>query len=452
MAMIAFRSAVRSRLVLTLLVVLLATLVGMPLTIKGDGTLAGRLGIMLYYTLGLAAAILSVATIWAACGAVSLEIDDKSIHLVAVKPVRRMEIWAGKWLGLMAMNLMLLAVVGAVTWSMIMIALSRSGVTDKEKETVRNEILVGRTQLLSMPESLAEEAAKRFDVLSKAGKIPRDKSKDEALSLVQRQVAIEHSVIQPGTVKKWVFDTAKLGRVDPDAVVSIRIRFFRLTTNWGKIAGNWRVGPEDNPGAFKASIGDFPGNTFKLSVPGSAVPAGKKVVVTFENAESSRSNAVGFDRATGVEMLVKRSSFTANLVRALLVILCYMGFLAALGITCGSMFSFPVASFVAAAALVIVALSNYFVTHMPIDAEHGHEHGHGGAMHTPAVLRFFIARINDAVSPVLEFTPLTNLADGIVVSWWTVAKALIVLVAIYGGMLAVIGGYALRRKELALPD
>jgi hypothetical protein len=451
MALIAFGSAVRSRLVLMLFVALALALVALPLTVKGDGTLAGQLRIMLCYTLGLAAIILSVATVWAACGTVSLEVEDRSIHLVAVKPVRRLEIWLGKWLGLMIMNSLLIAVAGMTVWAMVMFKISRDGVTGTDVETARNEILTGRKQLLSVPESFDDEALKRFDILQKADKLPKDEPREHIMRQISRQIALEHSIIPAGTVKKWTFDAPKSSGIKSGAAVSLRVRFFRLSENWGKIAGAWTVGSENNPEAFKTVIEDFPGNTLKITVPVSAVPVDRKIVVAFHNAGSSKSNAVGFDSAGGVEMLFKKSSFQANLARALFVILCYMGFLAALGVTCGSIFSFPVASFVSAAMLAIAALGNYFVYSLSgAGVEHGHSHGE--SMTVPAAMKFVIERIDDVVEPVLQFSPLTNLADGLLVSWGDAARALLVLVIIYGGVFAAIGGYALRKKELALPD
>ena len=92
---IAIRNAVRSRVVIILLGILLLVIIGLPLTVKGDGTIAGQVRILLSYTLGFVSFILSLATLWAGCAAVSLEIQEKQIHLVVTKPVRRVQIWLG---------------------------------------------------------------------------------------------------------------------------------------------------------------------------------------------------------------------------------------------------------------------------------------------------------------------------------------------------------------------
>ena len=88
---IAIRNAVRSRIVIILLGILLLVIVGLPLTVKGDGTIAGQVRVLLGYTLGLVSFILSLTTLWAGCAAVSLEIQERQIHLSSQSPspVRR---------------------------------------------------------------------------------------------------------------------------------------------------------------------------------------------------------------------------------------------------------------------------------------------------------------------------------------------------------------------------
>ena len=109
----AIRSAIRSRVVGVLLCLLLLAIIGLPLTVKGDGTLTGEVQVLLTYTLGAVTMILSIATLWAGCAAVSTEVEEKQIHLILTKPVNRFEVWLGKWLGLVTLNAVLLLVSGA---------------------------------------------------------------------------------------------------------------------------------------------------------------------------------------------------------------------------------------------------------------------------------------------------------------------------------------------------
>ena len=106
------RLAVRSKLVLTLLALLLAAIVAVPLQVKGDGTLKGEVQVLLTYSLGLAWVLLSMATLWAGCAAISAEIRGKQAHVLLSLPVHRWQVWLGKWLGLTVLNALLLAAAG----------------------------------------------------------------------------------------------------------------------------------------------------------------------------------------------------------------------------------------------------------------------------------------------------------------------------------------------------
>src|SRR5436190_16992898 len=109
---IAIRNAIRSRVVVVLLGLLLVAIVALPLTIKGDGTIAGTVQVLLRYTLGAVTIILSIATLWAGCAAISMEVQEHQVHLVVTKPVYRAQLWLGKWLGLFILNTVLLTLAG----------------------------------------------------------------------------------------------------------------------------------------------------------------------------------------------------------------------------------------------------------------------------------------------------------------------------------------------------
>ena len=118
-ANIAVRNAIRSKVVLSLLLLLLLILIGLPLTVKGDGTIEGYAQILLRYTLGVAGFILSLSTLWAGCAAVSNDIEDRFIQMTVSKPISRLEVWAGKWAGIMFINVFLLILAGLTCYGLL---------------------------------------------------------------------------------------------------------------------------------------------------------------------------------------------------------------------------------------------------------------------------------------------------------------------------------------------
>src|ERR1051326_6026159 len=144
-ARLTLKAATRYRLVQILSGLLLAAVVGLPLVIKHDGTARGFTQILLTYTLGSIVTLLGFATLWLACGTLARDVEECQIQMVAVKPVARWEIWLGKWMGIMILNLFLLAVSGAAVY-LLMQWRSRQ-LPPEAQERLRNEVLVARGSL-----------------------------------------------------------------------------------------------------------------------------------------------------------------------------------------------------------------------------------------------------------------------------------------------------------------
>src|SRR3982074_3481111 len=108
-----WKAAFRFKLFLVVALLLLASVVGLPLLIKDDGTARGFTQILLTYTLSTVSGLLGLSTLWLACGTLARDIEECQMQMVAVKPIARWEIWLGKWTGIMLLNLLLLAVSGA---------------------------------------------------------------------------------------------------------------------------------------------------------------------------------------------------------------------------------------------------------------------------------------------------------------------------------------------------
>ena len=106
------RAAFRFRLVLVLAVTLIGGVILLPLIIKDDGTARGFTQILLTYTLTLVTALLGFATLWLACGTLARDLEESQMQMVAVKPIARWQIWIGKWLGILCLNAILLALAG----------------------------------------------------------------------------------------------------------------------------------------------------------------------------------------------------------------------------------------------------------------------------------------------------------------------------------------------------
>src|SRR5512140_2688197 len=112
-ACLTWKAAFRFRLFLVVAALLLASVVGLPLLIKDDGTARGFTQILLTYTLTTISALLGLSTLWLSCGTLARDIEDCQMQMVAVKPIARWQIWLGKWLGIVTLDAVMLALSGA---------------------------------------------------------------------------------------------------------------------------------------------------------------------------------------------------------------------------------------------------------------------------------------------------------------------------------------------------
>src|SRR5215472_11903040 len=115
-----WKAAFRFKLFLVVAVLLLASVVGIPLLIKDDGTARGFTQILLTYTLSTVSGLLGLSTLWLACGTLARDIEECQMQVVATKPISRWQIWLGKWLGIVSLNAALLVISGICVYGLLL--------------------------------------------------------------------------------------------------------------------------------------------------------------------------------------------------------------------------------------------------------------------------------------------------------------------------------------------
>src|ERR1041384_2323051 len=141
-ALLTVRAAFRYRLPLVLGALLICGVVVLPIIIKDDGTARGFTQIVLTYTLALITFLLGFVTVWLGCGTLAKEVEEAQLQMVVVKPISRWQIWLGKWVGIMTLNAMLLAVSGAAVYSLMQ--WKARHLSPKEQQILWSEVLVAR--------------------------------------------------------------------------------------------------------------------------------------------------------------------------------------------------------------------------------------------------------------------------------------------------------------------
>lgn len=365
---LAVRASVRTRVVAWLMALLTVCVVVLPGVVKGDGTPAGELHILLEYTLGFAFGILCLVTLWASCALFAAEIDSERMSLSAVKPVRAVEFWAGKWLALLVLNAAVLLVVYAGVYAQVVWRVERSGWEQADRPVSR------RVTRPALP-TPREEARQVFELMRQEGRVPKGLNEKAVLRALETKAQEKYDVINPGEQVQWGFRLTR--PVREGEPVTVRVTFDTEYSTREQVKGVCRLGCRERPGkTVDVALDDFTQSAIEFVVdtrafaPAAAGQGGagrgddglREFELTFAHiGDPKKASALMVRFRQDVVLLTPGGSFEANLARAACVHWGVLALLAAFGLTLSACFSFPVAAFVATLLLVLTMVGNSVV-------------------------------------------------------------------------------------------
>ncbi|MBP7275460.1 MAG: hypothetical protein KBA51_04575 [Kiritimatiellae bacterium] len=448
-AALTLRSAVRSRLAVLLLVLLLASVFGLPLAVRGDGTAEGLVQVIIAYSLGFAGVLSALAAVWTGCAAISSEIAGRQIHLMVTKPVHPAELWLGKWLGLLALNLAMVWTSGAAVYGLLRWQTRPERIGDTEYRRLKEEFFVSRTVLPPLEPDITEEVNARIRETIQSGDVP-DSDVEQLRIELRRQALAAQRLIPAGGRRDFVFRLPRT--LESDRRMHLSVRLLKSALDFESIQGRWIVGTPDTPriAAMEVSIPPISKQSFTL--PELPMTPGEEIRIGFENLDPA-GNAVLFDPEGGLELLVWRGGLEGNMARALWVWFGQLAFVSAVGLSAGALFSMPVASF---AALTLVALIRMGGFISRVSEEGAIFFSLDQATPTQALLerslRGFFHVLQGLLGPLQTPDFLADLSTGRRISPHTLWGAVGVQGLLYSGALALLMLPLFRRRELGLPQ
>jgi hypothetical protein len=451
-ALLTWKAAFRFRLFLVLAALLLASVVLLPIVIKDDGTARGFTQILLTYTLSVIAVLLGLSTLWLACGTLARDIEECQIQMVAVKPVARWQIWLGKWLGIMALNAALLALSGASVYGLLQWRATR--LPPAEQHVLRNEVLVARGS--------AREADHEAEIDAETDQLLAERLKastadhlnqDEVRRQLREQVVAAMQVVPSGYQKEWVIDLGLARLLLQDEPIYLRIKFNTAQkSDSGTYVGLWQVGDPDTARVWHSQPMSLAADTFhEFEIPPNLFDKDGRLKITFVNANPM---TLLFPLSEGVEVLYREGSFGLNYIRGLGIIFCWMGLLAALGLTAASFLSFPVAAFFSLALLTMALSSGTIADAISGGTIFGYTEAsgqpHASVLDIAAIPAF--KGLLMVVDLVKNYSPIDLLSTGRSIPWSMLFEAFAKIVLLVGGFIGLIGIALLSRRELAIPQ
>jgi hypothetical protein len=430
-------------IVIVLLVVLLPML---GLTVVGDQTLKGKLQTFSSYGLSLTSILLCLLTIVISCYSLTSDLKYKQIFLVATKPIRRFELVLGKFLGVVVLDMLLLAIFSGIilglTWALPWIA---KGTPEVQRQQADLEFFTARAVLTPGvdEQAIEQEVQRRYEQLVKDDQIPENMTRGQVFSQLRNQEIFRSKTCEPGREKIWEFDSVRTR--DPNDLLFVRYKY-RIAGQGidSQIAGAWQIG-DIRP----LKTGQYPGTPIfvverteatqtelEFAVPAACVAADGFVGVVFFNNPQINTQTIILDN---LKVMYRTGSFEGNFFRVAGMILVRLVFLAALGVSVSTWLSFPVAVLICLAAYTSGMINGFIMESF---------------LNLSATMNMFY---NFTIRPILwflpkfdeQFNPTAYLVEAKSLGWMFLAQAWGVTALIKSGLLLLIGMEVFRHREIS---
>ena len=379
-----FRNAVRSHIFQLLLLLLLICVTVIPFSVS-VGKAEDLIRVSLLYSLWSVSIILALSSLWLGCYVMSHDIDSYQIHMVVSKPVSRVTIWLGKWLGINLLNGILLVLAMLTVYGMVMFRYHSAGKEDMladrelarqnaeaEKARIRSQVLVGRRSFMPErpdPESFANMIVQqRSEEAANAGKpIPDEeliKMRDEIKKRVEQKMPDE-VLPGPAQAQTWVFKDVPEDLNKKNLTLRFRPYLGKVASEdqrdsmmlWGVLVPEYvKTAGEDGAFAYGQPETFFTGTFHEKDLPQGIISEDGTVKIRVINFDRDGGKHY-YQVADGPKLLVPVCSFEMNYLRAALVMFIQLLLLSGLACAFGGFLTMPTAVFMVASYLLFGALS-----------------------------------------------------------------------------------------------
>jgi len=474
--------AVRMKISLVFIVLLIFLLAGLPGFLDESQPLRFRIQSFLQYSVGGAFWVLALMTVFFSVGTVSFEQRDRIIWQTMSKPVRPLQYVFGKWLGVMGLNLVLLSVSASGIFLFTeylrnlpaqeevrayVPADPRSG-PSQDRMLLESQVLVARAGAEPNPPEISEEELRRNVERQVEEAVSRDASlagdpkrlSDLRYGLRQDQIkqfAERSRALAPATRQVFVFEGLEEAR-ERNRSLTLRYkvrsggdnpqRLFRIL---------FRVRGSGFPRDFERQV--VLNQTQTLSfypivrdnrgrVSEAIDDQGRLFLEVYNgNPFTGQTNPLSIRfPPDGLEILYPAGSYEMNFVRVMAALWVKLGFLAAVGIAASTLVSFPVACLVGLVVLFAAESSGYLMYALqeyPFFTPTGEFDVIGAIFRAPA---YPIAWVFQTYA---DLKPTTRLVEGRLVPWGRVFSAAVVI-AFWIALTLGIGWAIFRKRELAM--
>ncbi len=441
------RQAIRMKVAIIFIILLLVLLPVMGLTATGDGTLKGRLQTFVSYGLSLTSLLLCLLTIIVSVYTVTSDIEQRQIYTVVTKPIRRHQLILGKLLGVILLDIALLAVFAGIVYGVTRFMPGFFDASDAELRQVENEFYTARASLVPPEIDVTDEVQDQYDRLVKNDQLKNaypNLDHDEIIKALTARKRLEKQAVATGQGLVWEFENVR--PLDPDQSLFVRFKYDVSTTPPdGEVYGRWQIGdlralrlgtemktpiwPEDRKDPIRAFR--------EIEVPARVIADDGYLGVSFLNVPLNQTVVI-FPVEDGLEVLYKAGTFSSNFVKAALLIFCRLVFLACLGVLAASFLSFPVAILFCLVIFFVGTISGFVLESFDMLSRN-----------TGLVYDYSIGAVIRLLPRFDQYNPTAYLVPARLLSWSLLGRVVLFMVCVKAFLLLILGLVVFSFRELA---
>ncbi len=464
------RSAVRSYMFMFLLFLLAVVALAVPFTVKGDGTAGGYVSVSLNYSLNISSFILSLSALWLGCFATAHDIHNHQIHMIVSKPVPRVLLWTGKFLGILIIHTALLAISAALIYFAVKWQFEHRGFAEAEKKRVEAEVFTGRRVHMPAKPDIDQIARELYNrrlrdarkALAGSDTTLTSISRKRALHEAKKEVIARLGEIPYGKTNFWRYEGLSRNLESP---LFIRYRGYRgqTKTKWqGETEGYWHLMFKAPP-SEKADSSDsdtrprirtrpgpdrfITGFFYEIPLSPRAVMDDGTVTIGYTNMDPDKKS-INFQLSDGPKLMEPATGFAANYARGAFVIFLKIIFLCALSCAAGTFFNLPTAVFVVASYILLGYFSSWitgfeeqYQTDRPVDFTPVEELHDRVGLAVNSALAYLI-------SPMDKFSTSGKVAGGELVELQLLGSIILKFLLLRGLPPVLLGIWLYSRREL----
>lgn len=435
------RQALRMKVAVIFMLLLFVLLPVLGFSATGDETLKGRLQTFVSYSVSLVSLLLCLLTIIVSVYTVTSDIEQRQIFTVITKPIRRYQFLLGKLLGVIVLDVMLLGLFSAIVYTITVYMPRFTNATEAELIEADNQFFTARAALTVPEADVSEKVRARYEDLKRRDELPPDVPREEIIAELTKREQLAERAADVGRPLIWEFENVR------PLAKSMFIRFkYDIFPNPpdSQVYGVWYAGDDqyikygeqpETPiyqGFHKHAARTFHEVEFTSDV----VPEDGKLAIAFLNVPQNQAPVIF--PLDGLEILYKADSFGGNFVRAVLLILFRLIFLACLGILASSFLSFPVAILFCLVLFFTASFSTFVVDSFGFLSEN-----------VSTVYSYTLKQVIRLLPRFDQYNPTKSLVPARLLEWSMLAKCVAYMICIKAFLMLVLALVIFRCREIA---